>query len=203
MARNSRGVSLPETLVSMALFASISATATSLFLTFNHYYTQSLKNLDRARTANQILNTIRSSRLSDMILPPATGAFYIPNGPVNTQFSTSTTSARWTWGETQGFMARVEPQLYGLTINNGICVPEMNAILYFDKNIQVLNFIYNRTREGDVLQCLGGRGAPEIFGSYSWKNVQEVEIVKSDDSGLTLWIKYEDEWFSLVAGEIE
>jgi Tfp pilus assembly protein PilV len=203
MARNNRGVSLPETLVSMALFASISATATSLFLTFNHYYTQSLKSLDRARTANQILNTIRSSRLSDMILPPATGAFYIPNGSVNTQFSTSTISARWTWGETKGFMARVEPQLYGLTINNGICVPEMNALLYFNKDDQALTFRYSRTKEGDVLQCLGGVTPLELFNSYTWKNVQEVEIVKSDDSGLTLWIKYENEWFSLVAGEVE
>jgi hypothetical protein len=203
MARNSRGVSLPETLVSMALFASISATATSMFLTFNHYYTQSLKNLDRARTANQILNTIRSSRLSDMILPPATGAFYIPNGPVNTQFSTSTISARWTWGVIYGYMARVEPQLYGLTRTNGICVPTYYALLYFDKDSQVLTFRYNRTKEGAVLECLGGIDPPETFGLYTWKNVQEVELVKSDDSGLTLWVKYGDEWFSLVAGEIE
>jgi hypothetical protein len=203
MARNNRGVSLPETLVSMALFASISATATSLFLTFNHYYTQSLKSLDRARTANQILNTIRSSRLSDMILPPATGAYYIPNGPVNTQFSTSTVSARWTWGVIYGYMARVEPQLYGLTKKNGICVPEMNALLYFDKGSQTITFRHSRTKEGDVLQCLGGNGLLEAFGPYTWKNVQEVEIVKSDDSGLTLWIKYKDEWFSSVAGELE
>jgi hypothetical protein len=203
MARNSRGVSLPETLVSMALFASISATATSLFLTFNHYYTQSLKSLDRVRTANQILNTIRSSRLSDMILPPATGAFYIPNGPVNTKFSTSTVSALWKWGEIYDYMARVEPQLYGLKKTNGICVPNFDAQMYFDKSNQVLTFTYRRTKEGDVLQCLGGGGALEIFGSYSWKNIQEVEVVKSDDSGLTLWIKYGDEWFSTLAGEIE
>jgi type II secretory pathway pseudopilin PulG len=203
MARNSRGVSLPETLVSMALFASISATATSLFLTFNHYYTQSLKNLDRARTANQILSTIRSSRLSDMILPPTTGAFYIPNGPVNTQFTTSTISARWTWGGTSFYMARVEPQLYGLTKTNGICIPELYATAYYNKETEVLTFRYSRTGEGDVLQCLGGNKALEEFGTYTWKNVQGVEIVKSDDSGLTLWLKYGDEWFSSGAGEIE
>jgi Tfp pilus assembly protein PilV len=203
MARNSRGVSLPETLVSMALFASISSTATSLFLTFNHYYTQSLKNLDRARTANQILNTIRSSRLSDMILPPTTGAFYIPNGPVNTQFSTSTISALWRWYLDGSYMARVEPQLYGLTKNNGICIPTYTSVLYFDKDNQVLTYRYSRTKEGVVLECLGGNQAPEVFGLYTWKNIQEVELVKSDDSGLTLWIKCKDEWFSLLAGEIE
>jgi hypothetical protein len=203
MARNRRGVSLPETLVSMALFASISATATSLFLTFNHYYTQSLKSLDRARTANQILNTIRSSRLSDMILPPATGAFYIPNGPVNTQFSTSTVSALWKWGEIYDYMARVEPQLYGLTKTNGICVPTYVAILYFNKDDHTLNFSYRRTKEGVVLDCLGGSEPLESFGPYTWTNIEEAEIIKSDGAGLVLWVKYNNEWFSLLAGEIE
>lgn len=203
MARNNRGISLLETLTSLVLFASISATATSLFLTFNRYYIQSLKDLDRARVSNQIINTIRNSRLSDMILPSTTGPYYTPNGPIHTEFSTSTISAHWTWGKTKDFMARVEPQLYGLIANNSICVPDFDAAIDYNKDTQVLTFAYRRTSEGDVLQCLGGVGSLATFGPYTWKNVQEVEVLKSDDSGLTLWIKYSDEWFSLVAGEIE
>jgi hypothetical protein len=203
MARNNRGVSLPETLVSMALFASISATATSLFLTFNHYYTQSLKNLDRARTANQILNTIRSSRLSDMIFPPTLNKFGAPNGAVNSVFIPETVSSYWSWKIAGNYMVRLEPQLYNLTKNSGICIPDFTAIISFDRETRTLTFIYNRTKEGSVLQCLGGDEPKEVFGTYIWKDVQEVEVVKSDDSGLTFWVKYSDEWFSLKAGELE
>jgi Tfp pilus assembly protein PilV len=203
MARNSRGVSLSETLVSMALFASISATATSLFLTFNHYYTQSLKNLDRARTANQILNTIRSSRVSDMIFPPTVNKFGTPNGGVNSVFTPETISSSWTWQVRGKSMARLEPQLYSLSKSNGICIPDLDAVVVFNRETNILTFRYSRTKEGSVLQCLGGDDPKEAFGTYTWKNVQEVEVVKSDDSGLTLWMKYKDEWLSLGAGEIE
>jgi Tfp pilus assembly protein PilV len=203
MARNSRGISLPETLVSMALFASISATATSLFLTFNHYYTQSLKNLDRARTANQILNTIRSSRLSDMILPPTINKFDAPNGAINSIFKPETVSSYWYWKVSGKNMIRLEPQLYALTINNSICIPDLDASISFNREAGTLAFRYSRTKESELLQCLGASGSQEIFGLYTWKNVQEVEVVKLDGSGLSLWVKYDGEWFSSLAGEVE
>jgi hypothetical protein len=203
MVRSNRGVSLPETLVSMALFASISATATSLFLTFNHYYNLSLKGIEGARVSNQILNTIESSRMANMIFPLTTGAFRIPNGPVITQFSKSTVSGRWIWRMDGRYMARVEPQLYGLSKNNSICIPDLNADLYYDKDGQTLTFTYSRTKEGEVLPCLGGTATLESFGSYTWKNVQEVEVVASGSTRLTLWIKYDDEWLPFTAGEIE
>ncbi len=203
MTRNKRGASFPETLVSMALFASISATATSLYLTFNRYYTQSLADLDRARTANQILNTIRSSRISDMIFPPTLGGFVSSNGVVNSEFKYETVSSYWYWKTTGAYMARLEPQLYGISKSNSICIPDLDARITFNREVNTLTFIYSRTKEGSVLQCLGGGDQIEVFGTYTWNNVQEVEVVKSDDSGLTLWIKYGNEWFPLAAGELE
>jgi Tfp pilus assembly protein PilV len=202
MARKTRGASLVETLVSVVLFASVSATATSLYLMFNHYGNLSLKDLDRARTTNQILKTIRSSRIADMIFPGYLNSFGTSNGIVNSEFKSETVSGLWYWQVRAQYMARLEPQLYGISKNNGICIPNLEARITFNREVNTLLFIFLRTKEGSVLQCLGGGDKEEVFGTYTWKNVQEVEVVKSDDSGLTLWIKYGNEWFPLVAGEL-
>jgi Tfp pilus assembly protein PilV len=203
MTRKNRGASLVETLVSVVLFASVSATATNIYLTFNHYYNLSLQGLERARTINQIRTTIRSSRISDMIFPPEVNNFGTPNGIVNSKFAAATVSSSWSWKVTGKYMARLEPQLYGLSKSNGICIPDLDAKINFDRETNTLSFRYSRTKEGSVLQCLGGGDQKEVFGTYTWKKVQEVEVVKSDDSGLTLWIRYGDNWYSLIAGETE
>ncbi|MBC7883788.1 MAG: hypothetical protein H7Y37_21055 [Anaerolineae bacterium] len=138
-----------------------------------------------------------------MIFPAYINSFGAPNGIVNTEFISETVSSSWYWQTSGKHFARLEPQLYGLSKNNGICIPDLDARIIFYREASTLTFTYGRTKEGSVVQCLGGIGSRENFGSYVWKNIQEVEVVKSDDSGLILWIKYGNEWFPLVVGELE
>ncbi len=204
LQRNRRGVSMAESIVSLALTGGLIATATSLLVFFSTESAELSQRVARQALRKEVMHTVGPA-LDGMIFLRRVGP-NIPNGPVNATFQQTTVSATWRWRNDPKHMAQLYPGLVGLQQSSGICLPDKRTFLIFDKTEKTLQLEYYRRQEGRLVECLGGTSAErDHIGPITWKSITDVQLVKVGETDLELWIRFEGkpEWYSMASGLVE
>jgi hypothetical protein len=168
---------------------------------------QATIDLDAERQLNEITRALESTRVRELFLPEYINLSNFspnPNGPVNSEVLPTSISARWIWESRYRYMDKLQPQLYALRLNNGICVPEQRLQVDFNREMQTITLSYERTKYGREGPCSGIRTEPGDFltiGPTTWRKVTDVQLVSSPSSQLLfLWFKSNGDWRCITAG---
>jgi Tfp pilus assembly protein PilE len=202
--RKSNGATFIETTIALAVSGILLAASASLYRNFNSYLTVSNQARADMTTAAQF-HTALIPILDGLIWKPKrTTSPTLDNDPILIQRTDTSQSARWEMIQDGTVITQIQPQTAAIQENNGLCVATRYATLTFNRSQQLLSVRYIRTKEGKLVACLGGSATDQETFNYSWRGIQEVELVYTDpviQMDLTLWIKQGDTWYSINAGE--
>lgn len=194
MRRSRQGLSLIESVVSVALLAVVASGVHFLSV----WYTQQVMQTNRERTAVEFKNQLTSD------VAPALENMVLTTGPVASDLTSDTSvSAGWQWESSEAVITQLQPQVVVLRTKGAYAIQDRCTTIQFDSDSQVLSTHYKYRGSGQQNDGLGC-GSTDLIdsGEITWKNISQAGVVRVGNQSLYLWVKQEGEWHSIDAGII-
>lgn len=194
MRRSRQGLSLIESVVSVALLAVVASGVHFLAM----WYTQQTMQTNQDRTAVEFKNQLTSD------VAPALENMVLTTGPLVSDLTSDTSvSASWQWESSEAVITQLQPQVVVLRTKGAYAVQDRCTTIQFDSASQVLTTQYKYRGSGQQNNGLGCQSTDLVdSGPITWRNISQAGVVRVGNQSLYLWVKQEGEWHSIDAGII-